>query len=110
LFRNGKYAAISRTQIESKFEPERIFVHNMERDTFSQNFYSFGQKSVSSLWTMFTAVDRSPTGTSRHSPDIKLDTSSSLKALFENYFHWARNDLNKLPIPLLTATLRSVGH
>ncbi|KAI6176990.1 hypothetical protein M3Y97_00858500 [Aphelenchoides bicaudatus] len=107
---NGKYAAISRTQIEGRFEPEMVFVHNIERDQFSQKFYSFGQKSVSTLWSMFSELDKSPTkGSPNRSLDIKLDSFSSLKALFENYFHWCKNDLNNLPLPLLTSMLRSMA-
>lgn len=37
-----------------------------------------------------------------------LDTTSLLRALFENFAHWCERGLQILPLPLLSATVKSV--
>ncbi|KAI6201528.1 Huntingtin [Aphelenchoides besseyi] len=118
---NGKHASIARNSIEFEFEPQLTFVRNIERNEFNQRFYSVGQTSVYYLWSISGELEA--TSTNPTTPDMSgmkssvsnyllsastdLDTSSSLKSLLENFFHWCRQGFHKLPLPLLTATLKS---
>jgi hypothetical protein len=104
FFRQGKQSTIGRTQIEYSFEPNLIYVRNNECDEFSEKFYFLSQSSVVDIWSTFGGIGLENTALNRD-----VDISSSVKALLENFFHWFKSDINKLPLPILSATVKSVS-
>ncbi|KAI6240837.1 Huntingtin [Aphelenchoides fujianensis] len=107
---NGKHAAIGRNFIEFGFQPELAFVRNAERGEFNERFYSLGQTSAYFLWSISGELENTslvPSTPETSTMNTDLDVSSSLKSLLENFFHWCRQGFHKLPLPLLTSTVRS---
>uniref|UniRef100_A0A1I7S7J5 DOCKER domain-containing protein n=3 Tax=Bursaphelenchus xylophilus TaxID=6326 RepID=A0A1I7S7J5_BURXY len=115
---NGRKAAISRTQVENSFNPAQIFSANLEKLAADGQKYALGQTSVFYLWSItgeLEPTNKKPSGMPKSVSDYliqastDLDTVSSLKSLFENFFHWFENGYKTLPLPLLAASIKSIA-
>lgn len=119
-FSNGRKASIARSQIESDHNPALIFIRNLERS--DEYYYDIAQTSVFYLWNMVGELESTSDSYSNNNINefrsslsdyllkatTDLDTSSSLKSLFENFFHWFEQGMDSLPTSLLSSTVKSV--
>uniref|UniRef100_A0A1I7W8D3 Mediator of RNA polymerase II transcription subunit 23 n=1 Tax=Heterorhabditis bacteriophora TaxID=37862 RepID=A0A1I7W8D3_HETBA len=110
-------------ELTGDMDPPKAYRRNIERLSYNGVCYGLGQLSALSLWTLTGVLS---TESSRKSPFLEtplsrlslsdfllkstseLDTASLVRALFENYSHWFSRGLDFLPLPLLSATVRSV--
>ncbi|KAI1732245.1 huntingtin [Ditylenchus destructor] len=114
---NGKLASVSKMWIEYNDEPGSAYIKNLEFCE-TDTAYGLGQTSVYYLWSITGLLETNEQQINCHMKSTvshyliqmstELDTASSLKALFENYIHWCSNGFDQLPIPLLSATLKSL--
>lgn len=108
-----------------KQQSTTIYVENLENEQNSLNYYGLGQTSLYYLWSISGQLDRESQNSTNNKTSPKrqikssiseyliqktteLDTSSSLKALFETFIHWCNYGFDQIPIHLLGVTLKSV--
>ncbi|PAV86250.1 hypothetical protein WR25_23899 [Diploscapter pachys] len=112
-------------KLQTKSDPMLVYGENIEHLGYDGSIYDMNQLSAISLWTLIrettpessarkdqSNLARLPISISEHllKSTCELDTASSVRALFDNYSHWFSRGLDYLPLPLLSATIRSMTY